>query len=103
MKKWKYETHTLMENKKPITHIIIGETDNIKTWKYEEKYNTYVLIDNKKAIAYFTYTCGVILLRYGINHNKAKIIFYNQTDENLLNDKELINKLENIILKGGLI
>ena len=103
MEKWKYETHTLMENKKPIAHIIIGETNNIKTWKYEEKYNTYVLIDNKKAIAYFTYTCGAILLRYGINHNKAKIIFYNPTDENLLNDKELLNKLEDIILKGELI
>lgn len=41
-----------------------------------------------------------ILLRYGINHNKAKIIFYNPTDENLLKDKELLNKLEDIILKG---
>ena len=92
-----------MENKKPIAHIIIGETDNTKTWKYEEKYNTYVLIDNKKAMAYFTYTCGAILLRYGINHNKAKIIFYNPTEDNLLNDKELLNKLEDIILKGELI
>ena len=100
MKKWNYETHALIENKKAMGYIIIGETNNKKTWKYEEQYNTYVLIDNKKALGYFTYTCGAILLRYGINHNKAKIIFYNQTDNNLLNDKDLLNKLEDIILKG---
>ena len=100
MKKWNYETHALMKNKKVMGFIIVGEANNKKTWKYEEQYNTYVLIDNKKALGYFTYTCGAILLRYGINHNKAKIIFYNQTDNNLLNDKDLLNKLEDIILKG---
>ena len=98
MNKWNYETHALMENKKVMGFIIVGKIN--KTWRYEEKYNAYVLVINRKPIAYFTYTCGAILLRYGNKHSLGKLILYTPTEDNLLNDKELLSKLEDIILKG---